>query len=113
MIDRCRPGDHTITVGADKGYDIADFVAQLRAMNARPHVASKLKGSTINGRTTRHAAYKVSQQKRERIEEAFDWGKTVCTVARTVLRGLDRVAFQFTLNMAAYNLAGLPKLLAG
>jgi transposase len=112
MIDRCCPGDHPITVGADKGYDIADFVARLRAMNVRPHVASKLKGSAIDGRTTRHAAYTVSQQKRKRIEEAFGWGKTVGTAAKTMLRGLDRVGFQFTLNMAAYNLARLPKLLA-
>jgi transposase len=112
MIDRSCPGNRPITVGADKGYDTADFVAELRAMNVAPHVAAKIKGSAIDGRTTRHAAYKVSQQKRKRIEEAFGWGKTVGTAAKTMLRGVARVGFQFTLNMAAYNLARLPKLLA-
>jgi transposase len=112
MIDRHCPGDHKITLGADKGYDMADFVDELRAMNVAPHVAAKVTGSAIDGRTTRHAGYKISQQKRKRIEEAFGWGKTVGTAAKTMLRSLERVGFQFKLTMAAYNLARLPKLLA-
>ena len=112
MIDRSCPGDHKITLGADKGYDTADFVADLRAMNVAPHVVAKVKNSAIDGRTTRHASYRVSQTIRKRIEEAFGWGKTVGPVAKTMLRGLERVGFQFKLTMAAYNLARLPKLLA-
>lgn len=112
MINRCCPGEKQITLGADKGYDTADFVADLRAMCVTPHVAAKVKGSAIDGRTTRHAGYAVSQRIRKRIEEAFGWGKTVGTAAKTMLRGTARVGFQFTLNMAAYNLARLPKLLA-
>ena len=112
MIPRCCPGERQITLGADKGYDTADFVAELRAMNVTPHVAAKVKSSAIDGRTTRHAGYVVSQRIRKRIEEAFGWGKTVGTAAKTMLRGTARVGFQFTLNMAAYNLARLPKLLA-
>ena len=112
MIPRCCPGERQITLGADKGYDTADFVAELRAMNVTPHVAAKVKSSAIDGRTTRHAGYAVSQRIRKRIEEAFGWGKTVGTAAKTMLRGTARVGFQFTLNMAAYNLARLPKLLA-
>lgn len=112
MVDRSCPGDHKITLGADKGYDTADFVADLRAMNVAPHVASKIKGSAIDGRTTRHGGYMVSQVIRKRIEEAFGWGKTVGPVAKTMLRGLERVGFQFTMTMAAYNLARLPRLLA-
>lgn len=112
MVDRSCPGDHKITLGADKGYDTADFVADLRAMNVAPHVAAKIKGSALDGRTTRHAGYRVSQVIRKRIEEAFGWGKTVGPVAKTMLRGLERVGFQFTMTMAAYNLARLPKLLA-
>jgi transposase len=112
MINRYCPGEKQITLGADKGYDTADFVAELRAMNVTPHVAAKVKGSAIDGRTTRHAGYAVSQRIRKRIEEAFGWGKTVGTAAKTMLRGTARVGFQFTLNMAAYNLARLPKLLA-
>jgi transposase len=112
MINRRCPGQKQITLGADKGYDTADFVADLRAINVTPHVAAKLKGSALDGRTTRHAGYAVSQRIRKRIEEAFGWGKTVGTAAKTMLRGTARVGFQFTLNMAAYNLARLPKLLA-
>ena len=112
MINRRCPGERQITLGADKGYDTADFVADLRAMNVTPHVAAKVKGSALDGRTTRHAGYLVSQKKRKLIEEAFGWGKTVGTAAKTMLRGAARVGFQFTLNMAAYNLARMPKLLA-
>jgi IS5 family transposase len=101
-----------ITLGADKGYDAEDFVNELRSMNITPHVAAKAKGSAINGRTTRHAGYAISQRIRKRIEEAFGWGKTVGPVAKTMLRGLDRVGGQFTLTLAAYNLARLPRLLA-
>jgi transposase len=111
MIHRRCPGERQITLGADKGYDSADFVADLRAINVTPHVAAKLKGSAVDGRTTRHVGYAVSQRIRKRIEEAFGWGKTVGTAAKTMLRGTARVGFQFTLNMAAYNLARLPKLL--
>ena len=112
MINRRCPGEKQITLGADKGYDTADFVADLRTMNVTPHVAAKVKGSALDGRTTRHAGYLVSQKKRKLIEEAFGWGKTVGTAAKTMLRGAARVGFQFTLNMAAYNLARMPKLLA-
>ena len=112
MIHRRCPGEKQITLGADQGYDTADFVGDLRDMNVTPHVASKVKGSAIDGRTTRHAGYAVSQRIRKRIEEAFGWGKTIGTTAKTMLRGTRRVGFQFTLTMAAYNLACLPRLLA-
>ena len=112
MINRRCPGESQLTLGADKGYDTSDFVAELRDMNVTPHVAAKVKGSAIDGRTTRHAGYAVSQRIRKRIEEAFGWGKTIGTAAKTMLRGTARVGFQFTLNMAAYNLTRLPKLLA-
>jgi len=105
-----RPG--RITLGADKGYDAEDFVNELRSMNVVPHVAAKAKGSAIDGRTTRHAGYTASLRVRKRIEEAFGWAKSAAGFARTRHRGLQRVACQFTLAMAAYNLVRLPKLLA-
>jgi len=105
-----RPG--RITLGADKGYDAEDFVNELRSMNVTPHVAAKAKGSALDGRTTRHAGYAVSQRIRKRIEEMFGWGKTVGPIAKTMLRGAGRVGAQFTFTLAAYNLARLPKLLA-
>jgi transposase len=105
-----RPG--RITLGADKGYDAEDFVNELRSMNVTPHVAAKVTGSAIDGRTTRHKGYAVSQRIRKRIEEVFGWGKTVGPLARTMLRGTERVTAQFTFTVAGYNLARLPKLLA-
>ena len=113
MLHRVDPGStRQLTLGADKGYDDAGFVADLRTMCVTPHVAAKKKGSAIDGRTTRHPGYAVSQKKRKLIEEAFGWGKTIGPIRKTMLRGLDRVRAQFTLTMAAYNLAKLPNLLA-
>ena len=101
-----------ITLVADKGYDAEDFVNELRSMNVEPHVAAKVRGSAVDGRTTRHAGYTVSQIVRKRIEEAFGWAKGAAGFARTRHRGIARVGWQFTLAMAAYNLIRLPKLLA-
>ena len=81
-------------------------------MNVTPHVATKTKGSAIDGRTTRHAGYVTSQRIRKSIEEPFGWGKTVGPLAKTMLRGLERAGAQFIDTLAAYNLARLPKLLA-
>jgi transposase len=107
--DRPKP----ITLGADKAYDTADFVNELRSMNVTPHVAQNDTGrsSAIDGRTTRHAGYAVSQRIRKRIEEAFGWMKTVGGQAKTKFRGVERVGFAFTFSAAAYNLVRLPKLL--
>jgi transposase len=107
--DRPRP----ITLGADKAYDAEDFVNELRSMNATPHVAQNTSGrsSAIDGRTTRHAGYAVSQRIRKRIEEAFGWIKTVAGQERTKFRGRERVAWAFTFAATAYNLTRLPKLL--
>jgi len=112
MLDRASPGStRRITVGADKGYDDAGFIAKLRQMCITPHVAAKARHSAIDRRTTRHAGYAVSQRRRKLAEEPFGWGKTVGPIAKTMLRGIERVGAQFTLSMAAYNLARLPRLL--
>ena len=112
MIEPHADRPKRITVGADKGFDTEDFVNELRSMNVTPHVAAKAKGSAIDGRTTRCKGYALSQQVRKRIEEVFGWAKTVGPVAKTMLRGVERVGAQFTFTLAAYNLARLPKLLA-
>lgn len=113
MIERHSPGsERRLTLGADKGYDEHGFVATLRKMCVSPHIAAKAKGSAIDRRTTRHAGYAVSQRKRKQVEEPFGWGKTVGQIAKTMLRGVANVGAQFTLNMAAFNLAKLPRLLA-
>ena len=104
-----------VTLGADKGYDAADFVNELRTMNVRPHVAQnntrRLGRSAIDHRTTRHAGYATSQRVRKRIKEAFGWMKSVGGMRRPMLRGIDRVGWAFTFAAAAYNLVRLPKLL--
>ena len=109
------PGRGRVTVGADKAYDTANFVAEARAMRVTPHVAQNItahRGSAIDGRTTRHPGYGISQIIRKRIEEANGWIKIVAGMARTLHRGLDRVGWMFQLRAAAYNLVRLPKLLA-
>ena len=112
MINRHSPGStRRLTLGADKGYDSADFVADLKRMVVTPHVAQKARHSAIDGRTTRHLGYALSQRRRKKIEEPFGWAKTVGGMSQTVHRGLDRVCAQFTMTMAACNLARLPKLL--
>ena len=101
-----------ITLGADKGYDAADFVEELRTMNVRPHVAQKRRHSAIDGRTTRHAGYATSQRVRKRIEEAFGWINTIAGLRKTRFIGHARTDWAFTFAAAAYNLVRLPKLLA-
>jgi transposase len=112
MIDQQVPGtSNQLTLGADKAYDAREFVAGLRLMRVTPHVAQKARSSAIDGRTTRHAGYVVSQRKRKLVEEAFGWAKTIAGCAKVKVRGLARVGFHFTLAMAAYNLIRLPKLI--
>jgi hypothetical protein len=103
-----------VTLGGDKGFDTRDFVAELREINVTPHLAQNTSGrrSAIDGRTTRHPGYAVSQRIRKRIEEAFGWAKTVAGLRKARHRGLPKIDWQFTLAMAAYNLVRLPKLLA-
>ena len=112
MIHRHSPGStRQLTLGADKGFDAAEFVAGLRQACVTPHVAQKSRYSAIDGRTTRHEGYALSIKHRKRIEEAFGWAKTVGGMAQTVYRGVERVRSRFILTMAANNLARLPRLL--
>ncbi|MGH6913167.1 MAG: transposase, partial [Geminicoccales bacterium] len=112
MLGR-QTGRHRATVGADKAYDGAGFVADLRALHGTPHVAQNRSGrrSAIDARTTRHPGYAVSQRIRKRIEERFGWIKTVGGQRKTRHRGTARVGWLFTLSAAACNLVRLPKLL--
>jgi transposase len=103
-----------ITLGADKGFDTQDFIAEMHEINVTAHVAQNDNGrrSAIDGRTTRHPGYAVSLRIRKRIEEAFGWAKTVAGLRKARHRGLPKIDWQFTFAMAAYNLVRLPKLLA-
>jgi transposase len=103
------PGDDQVTIGADKGYDTKGFVADARALNATPHVAQK-KHSAVDGRTTRHEGYRISQQKRKRVEEIFGWMKTTGGLRKLRHRGLGLVGWMFTFTAAAYNLIRIRNL---
>ena len=107
------PGTKQVTVGGDKGYDTADFVAECRNMKVTPHVAQNLErpgGSAIDARTTQHPGYAISQRKRKRIEECFGWLKTIALLRKVRHRGLFKVGWVFTFAAAAYNLVRLRNL---
>lgn len=101
-----------ITLGGDKNYDTHQFVQALRARQVTPHVAQHTtnRASAIDGRTTRHPGYTVSQQKRKRVEEIFGWLKTVGMLRKVTLRGVQRVGWLFTFAAAVYNLVRIRNL---
>lgn len=101
-----------VTLGADKAYDSRDFVEALRVLQVTPHVAQNTsnRSSTIDGRTTRHTGYEVSQQKRKRIEEIFGWLKTIGLLRQTRHRGRRRVGWMFVFSLAVYNLVRIRNL---
>jgi transposase len=109
------PGDRPVTVGGDKGFDTTEFVRECRHLHVRPHVAQNLGrrgGSAIDGRTTRHVSYALSQKKRKRIEECFGWLKTIALLRKVRHRGTLKVDWMFTLACAAYNLVRMRNLMA-
>ena len=120
LIERIRGSPRRITLGADKAYDVADFVAALRARSVSSHIAidghlsktGKPRKTSVDRRTTRHPGYAISQRCRKRIEEVFGWVKGSARLAQIKLRGRCRVDAAFTLALVAYNLIRLPKLLA-
>jgi transposase len=109
------PGRHRITVAADRAYDTRDFIANLRAMSATPHVAqypvTAHRGSAIDQRTVRHAGYAVSQRKRKLVEQGFGWMKTIGGLRKLRHRGGRLVTWIFTFTAAAYNIVRLRRLL--
>jgi transposase len=109
------PGTGWLTVGGDKGFDTFGFVAECRNLRVVPHVAQnhgRRGGSAIDGRTTRHPGYGVSQRKRKRIEECFGWLKTIALLRKLRHRGVDKVDWIFAFACAAYNLVRMRNLMA-
>ena len=109
------PGEGQVTVGGDKGFDTAEFVQECRNLHVTPHVAQNLArrgGSAIDGRTTWHAGYRISQKKRKRIEECFGWLKTIALLRKLRHRGTLKVDWIFALACAAYNLVRMRNLMA-
>jgi transposase len=118
LLDR-RHAECRITLGADKAYDVVDFVSALRARDVTPHIAidghitktGKVRRTAIDKRITRHPGYAISQTIRKRIEEIFGWTKTTGGLVQVKVRGLAKVRAVFIFGLAAYNLIRLPKLL--
>ena len=119
ILDR-RKGGRRITLGTDKAYDVTAFVEDLRIRQVTPHTAingrvSKhgvARKTAVDGRTTRHAGYGISQICRKRIEEVFGWIKSQAGLAKVKVRGCAKAEAVFTFAVAAYNLIRIPKLLA-
>ena len=120
LTRQAKSSGRRITAGEDKAYDTQDHVAALRNAGVTPHVAQndsetktgKKRRSAVDRRTTRHTGYAMSQSRRAMIECIFGWGKQHGTMRKTKLRGVARVASTFMLNLIAYNLVRIPKLLA-
>lgn len=108
-----RRGKRRVTLGGDKNYDTQELVKQLRQQRVTPHVAQNNthRSSALDGRTTRHAGYAVSQRKRKRVEEIFGWMKTIGLMRKVRHRGRELVEWMFTYTAAAYNLMRMTKLL--
>ena len=115
MLTILEPRARRRTVGADKGYDTADFVAGARECNTTPHVAQNIHArraeSAIDDRTTRHAGYVVSQVKRKLVEEGFGWGKTIGGLRKLHHRGREKVGWIFSFTNAAYDLVRIRTLI--
>jgi len=114
MLDEHVAGREGTTLGADAGYDVESFVEAVRERGITPHIAQtrdKRRRSAVDGRTTRHAGYSVSQRIRKRIEEIFGWAKTVGCFRKTRFKGLERTQLAAHLVAAAYNLLRISKLL--
>ena len=100
-----------VTVGADKYYDTQEFVEDMRRLKVTPHVAQNTsRTSAIDDRTTRHAGYTISQQKRKRVEEVFGWLKTIGLMRKTRHRGTERVGWMFKFSLAVFNLVRIKNL---
>ncbi|PTR06386.1 hypothetical protein C8J28_1508 [Cereibacter azotoformans] len=125
MVHRHSPvSTKRLTLGADKAYDAEEFVRDLKQACVTPHVAQKARFYAINGRTTRHEGYALSQRCRTKIDLrrandpldrclillTYGWPKTVGPMAQMMLHGAARVGARFTFTMAACNLSRLPRL---
>ena len=101
------------TLGGDKGYHVADFVKRLRDRGIRPHLAQVTGRATpgLDGRTTRHDGYRISQKIRKRVEEIFGWMKAIGGLRKTRFRGTERTGHHVLLVGAAYNLLRMTRLI--
>ena len=114
MAEELPGGSKRVTLGADRAYDTADFVEQMKEFRVTPHVAQNdtNRRSAIDARTTGQPGYAISQRKRKRVEEVFGWMKTIALQRKTRFRGPDKVGWMFTFAATAYNLVRMRNLMA-
>ena len=112
MIVRRSPGARRLTLGADKTYDTKEIRRRFARTEHCSACGATNRASAIDGRTTRHPGYAVSQIIHKRIEESFAWAKTIAGLHKTKHRSVGRVAFQLVFAMAACNLIRMPRLLS-
>lgn len=114
MINDARQAnpEAAITLGADKGYDAAEFIEALQQVKVTPHVAQNKSGrrSAVPDEIAQTEGYGMSLQRRKRIEQGFGWAKTIGQIRQVMVRGLQRVDQMFVLNMVAYNLVRMRSL---
>lgn len=115
LLDRRRKGQQGMkTLGADKGYHTKAFVELLRKRRIAPHIA-RIEGRNtpgLDGRTSRHGSYRVSQRNRKRIEEIFGWMKTIGGLRKSRFIGFAKNQMAVHLTGAAYNLIRMARLCA-
>jgi transposase len=115
LLTTLEPRARRRTLGADKAYDMPDFVAGVRACHTTPHAAQNIHDkrptSAVDARTTRHPGFSVSQVKRKLVEEGFGWGKTIGGLRKLHHRGREKVAWIFSFTNAAYNLVRMRTLI--
>ena len=112
MLDRRRGPRKRVTLGADKGYDTRAFVEALREREVTPHVAqhTNRRRSAVDGRTTQHEGYRLSQRVRKRVEEVFGWMKTVGGGRKLRYIGTSKNQLWAPLTATAYNLVRMANL---
>ena len=113
IADACQANpEATLTLGADKGYDAAEFIEALQELKVIAHVAQNTanRRSAVPDEIASSEGYAISQRKRKLIEQGFGWAKLIGQVRQVMVRGLDKVDQVFVLNMAAYNLVRMRTL---
>lgn len=100
------------TLGADKGYHTREMINACREQGVSPHIATRSdrKVPGLDGRTTRHKSYSMSQRKRKLVEEVFGYTKTVAGRAKSRFVGLSRNAFDFIIKATAYNIVRIARV---
>ena len=114
MVKRRARKGRRITLGGDKGYDVNEFIEDLRAIKVTPHISQRADGrdTVLDGRTTRHPGYGISISKRKLIEQIFGWLKSAGLLRQVRIRGVARIGALWDLALSMYNILRIRNLAA-